>query len=237
MPHAFATTISSWATAGHFPKVLELLLKIGYQGPVEVDGEVFPSISDAMEKLSQYTGTMRIKPLWPLLEKEPEKERLEVEKKPEKDTLTLELNVPYEITVKAYVTKADTEKFQFHKKFNHGNPMPFRTMRGNVINRTEKMYKVDLYAYPTTIEQCLRCGKRITHPISKLYGIGPDCAEYLNIPRYESRDDLDDNMKSLQKEMKKIVWVGYVPMSAITSATPLKSNKGALTGKGKRSKL
>jgi len=206
--------------------MLRLLQKVGYAGKVEVDGEVFSSVGEAILKLSGYDGTVRVRPLWPLLDEEAEKMSAEYVGPPkkeneEKSPIRLGMGLEYEVTVRAYMAQPDRMNFHFHAKFNGGVPMPFRTMRGRVINRTEKMVKMDLYAYPTATNECLCCKRRITHPISRMYGVGPDCAQLFNIPRYESRDDLVDNMKNLRKQMKKIVWSGYIPNSAILSAVEL----------------
>jgi len=115
-----------------------------------------------------------------------------------------------EITVKAYMTREAIPEFDFMAKFNNNEPMPMRTMQGTIEKETRGMYYMHLHglAKPTII--CYCCGKELTNPVSRHYGIGPICLGKLGIIR-----EIDD-IENIREELVKIEWSGWVIKSAIT---------------------
>ena len=113
------------------------------------------------------------------------------------------------ITVKAYMLKKATEAFDFMLKWNNDNPMPLRTMTGIVEKETNGMVYMNLRGegFPTCT--CMRCGRELTNPISKYYGIGPECMSKLGFVC-----DITE-VEAIKLGMREIKWSGWIIKSAI----------------------
>lgn len=127
----------------------------------------------------------------------------------------MEVGKSYKITVKKYMTESATSNFDFQDKWNNGIPMPFIIMRGEVIKETRGMYYMDLQGKAEPTSRCLVCGKILTNPISKLYGIGPECSEKVGLIRIESEDEAKEKLKHIMEQIDDISWTGWVIKSAI----------------------
>lgn len=125
----------------------------------------------------------------------------------------------YRITVKQYMTKKATPDFTFMRTLNKDNPMPLRTMVGTIENETPGMYYMKLKA-DTNFEQvqcCMKCGKSITNPISRYFGLGPECGGHNYVNPFSSKEELEETVNAYKKEvLEKIEWEGWVIKSAIT---------------------
>lgn len=121
----------------------------------------------------------------------------------------------YKITVKKYMTEPATANFDFQDKWNNGIPMPFIIMRGEVIKETRGMYYMNLQGKAEPTSGCLVCGKTLTNPISKLYGISPECSEKVGLIRIESEDEAKEKLKHIMEQIDGISWSGWVIKSAI----------------------
>lgn len=127
----------------------------------------------------------------------------------------IEIGKSYKITVKKYMTEPATSNFDFQDKWNNGKPMPFCIMQGGVIKETRGMYYMNLQGKAEPIARCLVCGKPLTNPVSKLYGIGPECSEKVGIIRIESEDEAREKWNELVQKIGNIKWEGWVIKSAI----------------------
>ena len=114
------------------------------------------------------------------------------------------------ITVKAYMTKEATPEFDFMDKWNNGIPMPMRTMMGTVEKETRGMLYMHLHGFAQQTITCACCGKELTNPVSRLYGIGPVCLAKIGITR-----NIED-VENIKEELVKVEWTGWVIRSAIT---------------------
>lgn len=121
----------------------------------------------------------------------------------------------YKIEVKKYMTESATSTFDFQDKWNNGIPMPLCIMQGNVIKETRGMYYMNLQGKAEPTSKCLVCGKTLTNPISKLYGIGPECSEKVGLIRIESEDEAKEKLKHIMEQIDDISWTGWVIKSAI----------------------
>ena len=115
------------------------------------------------------------------------------------------------ITVKPYMTKEATPEFDFMAKWNNDVPMPLRTMVGSKIKETPGMVYMKLRGFAEETITCLRCGKKLTNPISMKYGIGPECIHHVPVIA-----DIDMNdIESIKKKLIEVIWEGWIIKSAI----------------------
>lgn len=122
----------------------------------------------------------------------------------------------YKITVKQYMTRKASPEFDFMAKWNNDNPMPMRTMIGWVEKETPGMVYMHLKGKATDREvTCMRCGKTLTNPISKKYGIGPECMSKIGF-----NGDIED-VDGAREKIAEIEWSGWIIKSAITEQTEL----------------
>lgn len=127
----------------------------------------------------------------------------------------MEVGKSYKITVKKYMTEPATANFDFQDKWNNGTPMPLCIMQGAVIKETRGMYYMSLKGKAEPTSKCLVCGRTLTNPISKLYGIGPECSEKVGIIRIESEEEAREKWNELVQQIGNIKWEGWVIKSAI----------------------
>jgi hypothetical protein len=100
---------------------------------------------------------------------------------------------------------------EFNQKFNNGVGVPLRIMFGTKLKESEKMYYMKLYAKPSPSTICFACGKTLTHPVSLLYGVGPECGRHNHIPWFETEEEVQANFERLKQLMGDITWEGWIP--------------------------
>lgn len=122
------------------------------------------------------------------------------------------------ITVKAYMTRKATPEFDFMAKWNNDMPMPLRTMTGWVEKETRGMVYMHLHGVGEPVIRCLRCGKTLSNPISRHYGIGPECMSKLGIVA-----DIED-VDTIKKQLVNVTWEGWIIKSAITEQEEVKND-------------
>lgn len=115
----------------------------------------------------------------------------------------------YRITVKQYMTKPASPDFDFMKRWNNDIPMPMRIMEGTVEKETRGMVYMKLHGFARQTITCACCGKELTNPVSRYYGIGPICLAKLGIAR--QIDDIDN----IKEDLAKIEWSGWVIKSSL----------------------
>lgn len=114
------------------------------------------------------------------------------------------------ITVKQYMTKKSEPGFDFMAKWNNDNPMPLRTMQGWIEKETKGMVYMHLHGQGEAIVTCMRCGRPLTNPISRHYGIGPECIQKIGIVA------AIEDVESIKEQLVNVTWTGWVIKSAIT---------------------
>ncbi len=137
------------------------------------------------------------------------------EKRQEASSTIVEDNtdsVQYKITVKRYMTEPASPGFDFMAKWNNNIPMPLRTMTGTMEKETRGMVYMRLHGQAEPVVRCMRCGRTLTNPISKHYGIGPECIT--KIPILMNLDISDE--AEIKKKLVGVKWEGWVIKSAIT---------------------
>lgn len=126
-----------------------------------------------------------------------------------KANISTDVKKEYRITVKQYMTQPAEPGFDFMEKWNNNNPMPLRTMIGTVEKETRGMMYMKLHGQAEPVIKCMRCGRQLTNPISKHYGIGPECMAKLGIVA-----DIED-VEFIKKKLVDITWEGWVIRSSI----------------------
>ena len=170
-----------------------------WKGVIEVDGIEYDSVADAEEAIKSLSDDMRIVLKAHKSVEEPEKQKLQ----PVSD------EVEYLITVKPYMTKKATIDFDFMRKWNNDIPMPLRTMSGTVDKETRGMIHMKLHGIAQETVTCMCCGRELTHPVSRHYGIGPVCMEKVGI--YCDIDNIDE----IKEKLVDVTWEGWIIKSAI----------------------
>ena len=123
----------------------------------------------------------------------------------------------YKITVKRYMTRKSTPDFDFMAKWNNDIPMPLMTMVGTVEKQTPGMLYMKLHGDITesVTQNCLCCGKPITNPVSKYFGMGPVCGQHNYVNPFGSTEELKNAVADYRKKLQNITWEGWVIRSAI----------------------
>ena len=127
----------------------------------------------------------------------------------------MEMGKTYLFKVRQYMTKPASPEFDFQAKFNNNNPMPFRTMVGTVLKETRGMVYMDCHVEPMETTSCMRCGRRLNHPVSKLYGIGPECGSHAYLNPFNSEEELNNALDEVKHNLAQITWTGWIIKSAV----------------------
>ena len=126
----------------------------------------------------------------------------------------------YVVKVKSWMTKKTTDdRFDFMKHWNKNIPMPLRMMRGRVLNETRGMVYMELRACPVETDYCIKCGKPLTHPVSRLYGLGPECGSHYHINPFNTEEELQAAIQEVRQKLNSVTWSGWIAKSAVEYAT------------------
>lgn len=109
------------------------------------------------------------------------------------------------IKVKQWLTRPDFTK----------NPMPMRIMFGHIERETAKAYLINVHGKPQPSSICLHCGRKLEHPVSVLYGIGPICGEHFHINPLNSEEELKAVMDDIAQKLADTKWTGWIPKSGV----------------------
>lgn len=187
--------------------MLELLKD--WQGAVEINGTKYENIGSFISSNNKLSGAIDIKLYSPVKAAAPEAVKQDIEHAEEE--------VEYRITVKQYMTKKADDRFDFMKKWNNDNPMPLRTMVGKVTKQTKGMVYMQLRGQAEATCTCLRCGRPLSNPVSRHYGIGPECMEKLGMIRMDIED-----IEGISQKLTEVSWEGWIIKSAILEQEEIK---------------
>ncbi|MNV38662.1 hypothetical protein D3C71_1302240 [compost metagenome] len=104
------------------------------------------------------------------------------------------------------------KKSKTNKSFNSGKPIPLLVMFGEIIKENDKSFLINVHGKPEPSSICFSCGAELTHPVSVLYGIGPDCGKHFHISPVK---DIMNHMDELKKKFSDIKWRGLVPKKSV----------------------
>ena len=172
-----------------------------WKGSIEINGVLYDSVQDALKIDSKtFSDSMRI-----VLHSKSQNvsQRATVRSSDVSDT-------QYRVTVKQYMTKKSTPEFDFMLRWNDDKPMPMRTMVGTVVKETRGMVYMKLHGEAQKTITCTCCGRELTNPVSRYYGIGPICLSKLGIVR-----DIDD-IENIKEDLVNVTWEGWIIKSSIT---------------------
>ena len=127
----------------------------------------------------------------------------------------MEIGKNYKITVKQYMTEKSTRNFDFMLKWNNDIPMPLCIMQGELVKETRGMYYMKLKGNAEPSCRCFVCGRTLSNPASKLYGIGPECSEKIGLIRIDTEDEAREKWNEISAHLQDISWEGWVIKSAV----------------------
>ena len=125
----------------------------------------------------------------------------------------------YVVKVKSWMTKPSSAGFDFMDHWNKNIPMPLRVMRGRVLSETRGMVYMELRACPMQTDYCMKCGKPLTHPVSRLYGLGPECGGHYHINPFNTEEELQAAIKEVEQRLNNVTWTGWIAKSGVEYAT------------------
>ena len=134
----------------------------------------------------------------------------------------MRVNRTYLIKVRQYMTKPSSPDFDFQARWNGDVPMPFRIMQGRVLKETRGMLMMECHAVPLKTDICMRCGRPLTHPVSRLYGIGPECGGHAHINPFDTEEELYAALDTVKQKLSEIKWRGWIIKSAIEECQEVK---------------
>lgn len=184
---------------------MEAILKTIYRQPQGA------SLQDVMDGAVEGTPVQIV---FPALHKEPEP--------PAAVYLTgndMRAGHTYIFEVKKYMTERTTSlEFDFMQQWNNDIPMPLKIMRGLVIKETRGMLYMRCQATALHTDRCMKCGKPLSHPISMLYGLGPECGQHFYIKPPMTDEEYRRGIASIVEKLHSIQWEGWVIKSAVERA-------------------
>ena len=115
------------------------------------------------------------------------------------------------------MTEKSTPDFLFMQTWNKDIPMPLRFMVGTVQQETSRMYYMKLHGEPAKLVFCSRCGRALANPVSKLFGIGPECSTKVGIDArlFINESIAKEKLCQIEETIRKIVWEGWIPKTAV----------------------
>lgn len=175
-----------------------------YKGSIEINGEKYDSVKTAIKRFKSDGDTVTIK-----LSSNSEKRNTE-----QKRALQ---SITKKITVKQYMTEESTPEFDFMKSWNNNIPMPLRTMVGTVEKETRGMVYMKLHGDVTEEKTlyCLKCGRKITNPVSQYFGMGPECGGHHYVNPFYNEEELKAAVGEYRKKLQSMTWEGWIIKSAI----------------------
>lgn len=194
----------------------------GYQGSLEVNGNAYSDLKAAVQALKGFDGELVI-----VLNKGVKMAEQRPTIPAENTMQEIQGSPIYKIKVRQYMTKPASPEFDFHNKWNNGEPMPMRVMVGRKLKETKGMVQMELWGEITEelTHSCMKCGKRLTNPVSKYFGIGPECGGHNYTNPFETEEELKSAVNDMQEQLREIKWTGWIIKSAIEEETYLEDRR------------
>lgn len=186
-----------------------------YTGEIEVNGETIQNQNIA-QVLDALTGSIQIhlKPA--------ENARVRNAFTLKQDAVRDETKVQYNVLVKPWMTQKSNGTFNFMMTWNNDVPMPLRFMCGNVNRETPGMFNMTLHGVAQKTSMCSVCGRTLTNPISRLFGIGPECMQKVGIFADISMEEAEQKLDEINKRIESLMWTGWIAKSAVMEMVEVK---------------
>jgi hypothetical protein len=199
-----------------------LTLLEGYKGSLEINGIMYSDLKAAIQAFKGFDGELTI-----VLNKGVKIAEQGTDISTENTVQEIQGSPIYKIKVRQYMTKPATPEFDFHDKWNNGVPMPMRIMVGRKLKETRGMVQMELWGeiVDEISTHCMKCGRILTNPVSKYFGIGPECGSHRYNNPFESDEELEAAVKDMQKQLKEIKWTGWIIKSAIEEEVYLENRR------------
>lgn len=190
-----------------------------WQGAIEVNGTLFNSFEALESSNLALTDTIHIK-LYPKGKTFNTESNTAAKQANSSSTITApeeQSEQEFIITVKSYMTKPGCPEFDFMEKWNNNVPMPLRTMVGYKVKETKGMVYMKLHGdiISKVTDTCMCCGKAITNPVSRYFGMGPKCGRHNYVNPFDTEEELKAAVANYRQELHKITWEGWIIKSAI----------------------
>lgn len=184
----------------------------GYKGSLEINGIMYSSVKAAVQTLKEFDGELTV-----VLNKGAKIAEQRPTIPSENPVQEIQGSPIYKIKVRQYMTKPASPEFDFHDKWNNGVPMPMRIMVGRKLKETRGMVQMELWGEITEelTHHCMKCGRVLSNPVSKYFGIGPECGGHNYTNPFETDEELKLAVKDMQEQLKEIKWTGWIIKSAL----------------------
>lgn len=194
----------------------------GYKGSLEVNGHMYNSLNEVVQALKGYKGELTI-----VLNKGAKIKEYEAPANQENKVQEIQGSPIYRIKVRQYMTRPASPEFDFHTKWNNDQPMPMRIMVGRKLKETRGMVQMELWGEITEelTQHCMKCGRVLSNPVSKYFGIGPECGGHNYTNPFETDEELKLAVKDMQEQLRNIKWTGWIIKSAIEEETYLEDRR------------
>lgn len=125
----------------------------------------------------------------------------------------------YKIEVKGYMLKKATPEFDFMARWNNDEPMPLKIMYGVKLKETKGMVRMRLHGdiKERVTQRCMGCGRPITNPVSRYFGLGPVCGNHDYTNPFDTEEELQQAVADYRAKLVNTVWEGWIIKSAIES--------------------
>ena len=184
-----------------------------YKGSVIINEQEYSSMENATKALAGMVGQATII-LNPTTKKSVNNEVANATI----ESVVEDINDPiYRIKVRQYMIKPSSAGFDFHDKWNKGIPMPMRIMVGRILKETKGMVQMELWGeiLEEQASVCMKCGKALANPVSKYFGIGPECGGHNYTNPFETEEELRAAVKEVNEQLMERKWTGWIIKSAI----------------------
>lgn len=101
------------------------------------------------------------------------------------------------------------------------------TFNGIIRNETPKAIYIEGHGVAKASVNCMKCGRALTHPVSRLAGIGPECGQHFHIPAAAlKKDKLDEaDFRALEEMMMKVKIRNWIPKSVILNKEQIQDDR------------
>jgi len=196
-----------------------------YKGPLTINGVEYDSVKSAENALLNYQGNITI-----MLNTKIKREqdlKVSAPSQRAKNTTSTSSETVYKIKVRQYMTRPSTPDFDFHKKWNNDTPMPMRIMVGKKLKETKGMVQMELWGAITEEQtsHCMKCGKVLSNPVSRYFGIGPECGGHNYVNPFETEEELNQAVAEMKQKLAETRWTGWIIKSAIEEEVYLEDRR------------